>query len=137
MTGFDRKLVDLISELTDCGMVLPLKSVLDFWGRERAARVITDGFAVVRRNADAARSLDDASFVSTEDALVLVHHLRKTTWDAPDAHLILAGPWASIGPEDEPDLIARYAADDPGAVAEVQRRHAERRYAWEQKLAST
>ena len=50
--------------------------------------------------------------------------------------MILDAPWAGIGPEDEPDLIYRYAADEPEAVAEVRRRHAERRNRWEQNLAS-
>jgi hypothetical protein len=44
--------------------------------------------------------------------------------------------WAALGPEDEPDLIFRYAADDPEAGAEARRRHAELRHGWEQWLAS-
>jgi hypothetical protein len=138
VTGSDRKLLELIAELTDEGMVWPLKHVLDTWGREPAARVIADGFAVVRqrRDADKDGGLDDANFVSAKDARILVYHLRETEWDAPEAYVILAGPWAAIGPEDDTDLIFRYVADDPEAIAEVQRRHAERRDAWEQKLAS-
>lgn len=131
--GSDRKLLGLITELTDEGMVWPLKMALDTWGRERAARVVADGFAVLRnrRNADADGGLGDANFVPTEDAPVVIHHLRKTAWDAPDAYVIVAGPWGAIGPEDEPDLIFRYVADDPDAVAEVRRRHAELLQAWE------
>jgi hypothetical protein len=100
--------------------------------------VIADGFAVVRRrrDADADGGLGDANFVPAEDARVLVHHLPKTTWDAPDAYVIHAGPWAAIGPEDEPDLIFRYAADDPEALVVVRRRHTELRHEWEQWLAS-
>jgi hypothetical protein len=118
-------------------MVLPLDRALHTWERERVARVIEDGFAVARRNRDADKDggLDDANFVSTEDARTLVNHLRKTAWDAPDAYVIHDAPWAGIGPEDEPDLIYQYAADDPEAVAEVRRRHAERRNRWEQNLA--
>jgi hypothetical protein len=49
--------------------------------------------------------------------------------------VIHAGPWAAMGPEDDPDLIFRYAAD-PEAVVEVRRRHMELRHEWEQWLAS-
>jgi hypothetical protein len=134
----DRSLLHLITELTDEGMVWPLESVLDTWGRERAIRVLADGFAVIRsrRDADKDGGLGAANFVTTEDARVLVHYLKKTAWDAPDAYVISAGPWAAIGPEDEPDLIFRYTADDPEAVTEVRRRHAELRRVWEQNLAS-
>jgi hypothetical protein len=135
----DRALFALITELTDEGMVYDLKGVLDMYGRERAARVVADGFAVIRRrrDVDAPGGLDGMNFVPTEDARIVVNHLRKKPWDSPDAYIILAGPWAALGPEDDPSLILRYAADDPQAVAEVRLRHAERRDRWEQKLSST
>jgi hypothetical protein len=34
----DRSLLHLITELTDEGMVWPLQSAIDHWGRERAVR---------------------------------------------------------------------------------------------------
>jgi hypothetical protein len=134
----DRQLLTLITELTDEGMVWPMKSALDTWGRNRVARVIEDGFAVVRqrRHAEADGGLGDLDFISAEEARVLVYHLPKTASDAPDAYVIHAGPWAAIGPEDEPDLIFRYVADSPEAVAQVRHRHAELRQAWEEWLAS-
>ena len=119
MTDYDRRLFFLIEELTDCGIVMSLRSTVDDWGREHTKRVIADGFAVIRpEGAD----LDDGNFLDVEAANAVIDHLRKT-----DNYVIIAGPWAAIGPEDDPDLIRRYAADDPEAVAEVRRRHAERR----------
>jgi hypothetical protein len=125
VSDVDRKLVSLIEELTDSGLVWPLAQVVGEWGRELPARVITDGFAVVRRGGD---DLDDDSFLPIDDAVVVLHHLRKG-----DDYVIAEGPWGPICPEDEPELISLYAADEPKAVTEVRRRHAERRQAWEQK----
>ena len=119
MTGYDRQLFILIEELTDCGMVMSPQSTIDYWGREHTKRVLADGFAVIRRGG---ADLDDANFLDAEEAHVVIDHLRKT-----DDYANIEGPWAPIGPEDEFDLIRRYAADDPEAVAEVRRRHAERR----------
>ena len=124
MNDFDRKLVDLITELTDEGTVWPLAGVTGYWGREIAARLITDGFAVVY-DGEAARRFDrleNVQFLPVDEALVLLHHLRKA-----DDYVIAEAPWAPICLEDYPDLIFRYAADDPEAVAEVRQRHAERR----------
>ena len=47
--------------------------------------------------------------------------------------MIVAGPWGAIGPEDEPNLILRYIADDPDAVAEVRSRHMLGRYMHQQQ----
>jgi hypothetical protein len=99
--------------------------VLDHWGRERAPRLITDGFVVVRRARNALEGLDPATFLPSDEALTLMHHLRKT-----DDYVITDAPYAGICLEDEPDLIFRYAADDPDAIAEVRRTHAERRELW-------
>jgi hypothetical protein len=135
VSDLDRRLVFLIEELTDCGMVFSLESVVDLWGRDRTARVINDGFAVVRNSPDAWRGdsgLSDDNFLPVEDAVVLIHHLKKT-----DDYLILEGPWAPICPESELDLILRYAADDSAAVAEIRKRHAERRGTWERMRVST
>lgn len=128
----ERMLIELIAELTDYGMVWPLKDLTDHRGREQVGRVVADGFAVVRNTRDTLPDdgYDNANFLPTEDALVLLHHLRKREWDD---YRILAGPWGAIHREDEPDLISRYAADDPEAVSEVRRRHADLRERWEQQ----
>jgi hypothetical protein len=130
--GAERMLIELIAELTDYGTVWPLKSLIDNWGREQVGRVVADGFAVVRKTRDTLPDdgYDNASFLPTEDALVLLHHLRKREWDD---YRILAGPWGPIHREDEPDLISSYAADDPEAVSEIRRRHADLRAAWERR----
>jgi hypothetical protein len=61
MTGSDRKLVDLIMELTDFGTVWPLNDVVQHWGRDRAARVVSDGFEAAAR--PAARRVGTAASV--------------------------------------------------------------------------
>lgn len=134
MTNYDHKLVFLIEELTDCGMVVPLNAVVEHWGRELPARVIRDGFAVVRPGPDARRSdsLDNDNFMPVDDAVVLLNHLKMS-----DDYVIAEGPWAPICREEEPRLILSYAADEPKAVAEVRSGNAQRREAWERKRAST
>jgi hypothetical protein len=121
MNDHDRQLFLLIEELTDCGMVMSLQSTVDHWGREHTKRAIADGFAVIRRTGT---DLGDGDFVPTTDAAAVVDHLRRA-----DEYVIIAGPWAAIGPEDDPSLILRYAADDPDDLAEVRRRSAEKRAA--------
>jgi hypothetical protein len=125
MTDFDRQLADLLSTLTDEGQVVPLRYVVEDYGTERTERAIRDGFAVIRRAGD---DLDDDSFLPIEEAVVVLHHVRKT-----DDYIILGRPWAAIGLEDEPNSIFRYAADEPNAIAEIRSRHAERRQRWEQR----
>jgi hypothetical protein len=119
MSEGDGELFDLIQEITEHGMVFYLELVLDHWGRPRAKRLIEDQFAVVRPRGS---NLDDDNFVPSETALVLIEHLRKT-----DEYVFMAAPWAPVDPEWEPELVARYTADDPDAVSEVRRRNDERR----------
>ena len=126
MTDFDRKLADLIATLTDEGQVWPLDLALHEYGPELTARILADGFAVVRAVPYA--DFDDDNLLPVEDAVVLLHHLRKT-----DDYIVAAGPWAAICLEDEPNLIFSYAANEPKAVAEVRSRHAQRREAWERR----
>ena len=138
MNDFDRKLVDLIAELTDEGVVNSLDLFVDHYGREFCTRVIEDDFAVVRHvpfddNFREAmdRTLWEGRFVPTDDALRQVGE-PKISLD----YFLSAGPWAPIGLEDQPNLIFRYAADEPEAVDEVRQRNAERRKAWERKRKS-
>jgi hypothetical protein len=119
VTEHDRQVFFLIEELTECGMDFSLESVADHGGRVCSKRVIADGFAVIRRGGT---DLGDNNFLAGDEAKVVIDHLRKT-----EDYVIMAEPWAPLGSEDDFDLIHRYAADVPEAVAEARRRHAERR----------
>ena len=66
-------------------------------------------------------------FISAEDALVVISQPP-----IPPDYFTHQAP-AAFELEDEPNLIFRYAADDSDAIAEVRRRHIERRHAWEEK----
>ena len=122
VSDFDRKLVDLISTLTDECIVDSLRSQIEYYGKELVARVVRDGFAGVVRAApedDVHDMLREMRFLPTEEALRLAG-LKRISWD----YRIAQKPGA-IGLEDDASLIFRYAADDPDAVADVRSRHAE------------
>ncbi|HEY2353587.1 MAG TPA: hypothetical protein VGH79_01645 [Gaiellaceae bacterium] len=119
MPQHDGQLFELIQELTECGLVWPLDSAVDVWDRERVKRVIADGFAVVRRRGS---DLHDDTFIPTDQANTAIDHLRTT-----DEYVLIAAPWVPIDPEYELDLVTRYAADEPEAIAEVRRAHSEKR----------
>ena len=120
MTPPDRPLplLELIKEITE-GVVWPLDMAINTWGRAAAKRLVADQFAVIRRNG---ADLDDDTFLPAEEAVVLIDHLRKA-----DECVFMAAPWGAIHFEDEPNLVSRYAQDDPEAVEEVRRIHTEKR----------
>jgi hypothetical protein len=134
VNDFDRQLIDLISDLTDEGQFVPLRSVLDDYGPKLAARAIADGFAVVHQaplegwnyHDVLRRILREQRFLPEADALALVER-QNIDLD----YFMAAAPWA-IALEEMPSLVFRYAADDPEAVAEVRSRTENRREAWEQ-----
>ena len=130
MSDVNRKLLDLISTLVDECNVLALDiHVVDYYGKELAERVIRDGFAGVVRagpDDDVHELLWEHRFLPTEEALRIVGLKRISS-----RYQIAQMPGA-IGLEDDANLVVRYARDDPDAVAEVRRRHAERREAWAQ-----
>jgi len=132
--AFDRQLVDLISTLTDESLVEPLRSVVNYSGKELTARVIRDGFAGVLRAAldedfhdVLGEELREMRFLPTEEALRIVG-LKRISLD----YHVAQKPGA-IGLEDDAGLIFRYAADDPDAIAEVRARHAEGWERWRKK----
>jgi hypothetical protein len=124
----DRKLVDLIDDVTG-GVVQDVRYLVDVYGSAAVARVIGDGFGVVflvsgsdpEYHEAVQRALNECRVLTTEDAVALV----RTPLIPPD-YRIHQAPGA-FDLEDEPNLLFRYAADDPEAVAEVRRQHAERR----------
>ena len=133
----DRRLIDLIATITDEGQAIGLALFAEHYGSERYARVIRDDIAVVWHvpndkhfHGTLGRLRDAGEFLSQDDALLQV----KGAESARD-YVLSEGPWVPIALEDEPDLIFRYCADEPGALAEVRRRNKERREAWEQKRA--
>jgi len=130
----DRELVDLIATITDEGQVVRLAAFAEDYGSERCARVIRDDFAVVHHVQDGEdihqtvdRVVFKGGFFSQEEAL------RQVAAAETSRDVLCQGPWSPIGLEDEPDLIFRYCADEPEAVAEIRRRNKERREAWEQQ----
>jgi len=134
MNDFDRRLVNLIEDVTG-GAVLNLGDLVDDCGPTLVSRVIADGFGAVvyvpnwpdKFQDRIDQALRSQRFIPTEEALVLISQPPISpdyfTHQAPGAFEL----------EDEPNLIFRYAADDPDAIAEVRRRHIERRRAWEEK----
>jgi len=123
MNDYNRQPVDLIASLTDEGQVWPLDLLVGEYGPRLATRVIADGFAAIRR--DSYENLEDSSFLSIEDATVIINR----SYEMSD-YVIAAGPWAPVALEDEPNLIFGYWSDEPDAVAEVRRHNAERREPW-------
>jgi hypothetical protein len=121
MSDVDNDLLDLISTLTDECTVLGLKMhVVDHYGRERAARVVRDGFAGVVHIEDGEDNfevLQAKRFLPWEEALRVIG-LKRISWRYEIAQL----PGA-VGFEDDPHLIFRYAADDPDAIAAVRAQH--------------
>jgi hypothetical protein len=124
MSDFDRKLVNLADDVTG-GQVLHLSDLVDDCGSNLVSRVIADGFGAVvhlqnwtddfhERIREALRA---QRFIPTQEALRVISQkpipLDYFTHQAPGA----------LGLEDEPNLIFRYAADDPEAIAEVRSRH--------------
>jgi hypothetical protein len=112
VNDFDRQLVDLISTLTDEGQVVLLRDVAEDYGKELVTAVVEDGFAVV------ANTFDDFHFqvlVSTDNALRLLGDSAS--------ECVIGQARGAIALEDEPNLIFRYAAGDPDAIAEVRSRH--------------
>jgi hypothetical protein len=133
VSDFDEKLIELISTLTDECQVIGLRGVVDGYGKDRSARVIRDGFAGVIRLAeqdDIFHITPDEHFLRTKEA-VRVIGLRRISW----RYMVAQTP-AAIALEDEPNLVFKYAADDPEAITEVRRRHAERREEWERRRAA-
>jgi len=123
MNDYNRQRLDLIAGLTDEGQVWPLDLLVGKYGPKLATRGIADGVAVICR--DSYESLEDSSFLSIEDAIVIINR----SYEMSD-YVIAAGPSTPIALEDEPNLIFGYGSDKPDAVAEVRRHNAERREPW-------
>lgn len=124
MTEFNRPLYLLIGHVTE-GTFWPLRDLVEDHGRPLVARVLADGFGVVfvvpEESGDVSSAFFECQFLSLDETLGVVEEpvIPHGYWchEAPGA----------LDPQMDGKLLRRYASDDPEAVAEVRRVHAERR----------
>jgi len=131
MTVYDRQLARLMDEVT-CGDVWSLRDLVDEHGRPLVTRVLADGFGVLLRlpewSDDAIReAIADCQFLPLEETLAVV--AEPVISDEYRGH---SAPGA-LDFQTDWRLLRPYASDDPEAVAEVRRVHAERREPAEQQ----
>jgi hypothetical protein len=136
VTEYNRQLARLMDEVTN-GTTWLLRDLVEDYGRPLVGRVLADGFGVVFfipdpwSNEAIDEALAECRFLSRDDMLALVeapavsHEYRGHA--APGA-LDFQTDWKILRP---------YASDDPDAVAEVRRLHAERRAPAERVLRET
>ncbi len=125
MGEYNRQLARLMDQVT-CGAVWRLEDLVEEFGRPLVTRVLADGFGVIldvqEWDLDAVDdALFECKFLPVEEALALVEQA-----------VIPTECWGHAAPgalDFQPDwrLLRPYASDDPEAVAEVRRRHAEQR----------
>jgi hypothetical protein len=123
MTDWDRNLVELITSVTD-GAPWELKNLVEGRGTTAVSRVIADGFAEVFQASDEELQLLQRApaperltrewrYLTTDEALRIV-----ALDPVPDDYRIERARGA-LSLEDAPDLVFRYAADEPDAITEV------------------
>jgi hypothetical protein len=109
-----------------CGDVWNLRVLVEDHGRPLVTRVLADGFGVVLvlpewSNEAIREAIAECRFLPLDETLALV---EKPV--IPEEFRGHAAPGALDFQTDGP-LLRRYASDDPEAVAEVRRLHAEQR----------
>jgi hypothetical protein len=126
---FNRDLYLLLGRLTG-GTPRPLRDLVEEHGRPLVSRVLADGFLVIFPvpDDDPQEAYFNCHFLAPNDALVVV---EKPV--IPDEYWCHEAPGA-LDPQVDHKLLRPYASDDPEAVNEVRRRHAEEREPAERRI---
>ena len=128
MNEFNRSLYLLLGRLTE-GTPQPLRDLVAEHGRPLVSRVLADGFLVVLApGGEPQETYFNCEFLSLEDALAVVEKPL-----VPDECWCHEAPGA-LDPQVDHTLLRPYASDDPDAITEVRRLHAERREPAEQRI---
>jgi hypothetical protein len=130
VTQYNRQLARLMDEVT-CGDVWSLHDVVEEYGRPLVTRVLADGFGVVLllpegSNEAVQEAITECRFLPLDEALALV--AKRVIPDEYRGH----GAPGALDFQTDWRLLRPYASDNPEAVAEVRRLHAERREPAEQ-----
>jgi hypothetical protein len=131
VTEYNRQLARLMDAVT-CGEVWNLHDLVEEYGRPLVTRVLTDGFGVLLllpewSNDAIHKAIADCQFLPLEETLAVVAEPA-----IPDEYWGHGAPWA-LDFQTDWRVLRPYASDDPEAIAEVRRLHAERRAPAEQQ----